>query len=136
MDQDEPSFTTLGVTGAMPPLPDDVWERALTIALDPTTPAVDTDLVPDMDDIPLVPEDDEIVLSDDVDGPLLDNDRDGADVEDAPDDSIHHSTEDLDLSVDLGGIDDDPDTSGTVDLTVDEGDFEAGGDLDFGGDLY
>ncbi len=82
MDADESLLTTLGMADAMPPLPDDVWERALSIALDPTTPDADADLVPDMDDIPVVPDesgifpddDGEIVLDDDIDAPVLGDD--------------------------------------------------------------
>lgn len=62
---DDKLFTELGVIDALPALPDDVWERALSVALDPTTPPVDADLVPEMDDLPVIPDDeDEIVLYD------------------------------------------------------------------------
>lgn len=98
MDADESLLTTLGMADAMPPLPDDVWERALSIALDPTTPAADADLVPDMDDIPAVPDDDgEIVLDDAVDAPVLGDD--GGDLGD-----LHGDTDGQDLD-EAGDID-------------------------------
>lgn len=97
MTDDTPLFTQWGVTAAMPPLPDDVWERALSIALDPTTPPVDDDLVPEMDEVPIVPDDDgEIVLYDDTD--------------DAPSPATSHDT-----------IDDDPDGPHPHDDELDTG---------------
>ncbi|MDH6284664.1 hypothetical protein [Prescottella agglutinans] len=134
MDSDESLLRTLGMADAMPPLPDDVWERALSIALDPTTPAVDADLVPEMDDIPVVPDDDgEIVLDDDTDvddgGPghhdlAVDHhdfavDHDGLDGD-------HH-----DLAVDHHDLDGD---AGHHDLAMDHTTFDDTPDL--GGDLY
>ncbi|QHE73345.1 hypothetical protein GFS60_07004 (plasmid) [Rhodococcus sp. WAY2] len=63
---DDSVLAALGVSGnALPPVPDEVWARALEIALDPTTAPVDPGLVPDLDDIPVVSEDDEIILLDD-----------------------------------------------------------------------
>ncbi|WP_249353597.1 hypothetical protein [Rhodococcus sp. USK13] len=71
---DDSVLAALGVSGsALPPVPDDVWARALEIALDPTTALADSDLVPDMDDVPVVPEDDDLILLDDE----LDTDGDG-----------------------------------------------------------
>ncbi|MHA4854543.1 hypothetical protein L1080_034185 [Rhodococcus sp. MSC1_016] len=75
---DDSVLAALGVSGsALPPVPDDVWARALEIALDPTTAPVDPGLVPDLDDIPVVPEDDEIILLDDD----TDLDTDGDDTD-------------------------------------------------------
>ncbi|WP_244461474.1 hypothetical protein [Rhodococcus sp. ZPP] len=74
---DDSVLAALGVSGnALPPVPDEVWARALEIALDPTTAPVDPGLVPDVDDVPVVPEDDEIILLDDDTD--LDTDGDGA----------------------------------------------------------
>lgn len=72
MDDDESLFTGSEAAGALPPVPDDVWARALAAALDPAAPTADADLVPEMDDEPVVPDDDGIVLVDD-DG-VLDDD--------------------------------------------------------------
>ncbi|MFC4605828.1 hypothetical protein [Rhodococcus kronopolitis] len=73
MDDDESLFTGSEAAGAMPPVPEDVWARALAAALDPAAPAVDADLVPEIDDEPVVPYDDgDIVLVDDED--VLDDD--------------------------------------------------------------
>jgi len=124
---DDSVLAALGVSGALPPVPDDVWARALEVALDPTTAPVDTDLVPDMDDVPVVPEDDDIILIDDdtdldtdgddgnVPGPDLDTDTDedidldippGQDF-DLGDDHVNPSTlgadDPADLGIDLGG---------------------------------
>ncbi len=124
---DDSVLAALGVSGALPPVPDDVWARALEVALDPTTAPVDTDLVPDMDDVPVLPEDDDIILIDDdtdldtdgddgnVPGPDLDTDTDedidldippGQDF-DLGDDHVNPSTlgadDPADLGIDLGG---------------------------------
>ncbi|TQF74605.1 hypothetical protein FK531_00380 [Rhodococcus spelaei] len=143
MDQDDPLLTTLGLTDALPPLPDDVWERALTIALDPTTPAVDADLVPEMDDTPVVPDDDEIVLDDDTDGLLLDDDTDGPELDagDASDGSVRHDSDsdDHDLPVDHGGSiqhDSDHDELPGYHGGIDHHDSDAVDLGDFGGDVY
>ncbi|GAA4479441.1 hypothetical protein GCM10023094_24570 [Rhodococcus olei] len=100
MNDDEPLFAGSGA-GALPPVPEDVWERALSVALDPATPAVDADLVPEMDDDPVVPDDDGIVL---VDDDLLEGDDDlppGDDVAAVPVDDGEHPRLDDD-SVDTG----------------------------------
>jgi hypothetical protein len=74
---DDSVLAALGVSGsALPPVPDDVWARALEIALDPTTAPVDPGLVPDVDDVPVVPEDDDLILLDDDTD--LDTDGDGS----------------------------------------------------------
>jgi len=139
MNNDESLFAQLGVAGTMPPLPDEVWERALSIALDPTTPAVDPELVPEMDDLPVVPDDDDIVLYDDTDDtPPADtsqdspvDDVDGLDVDEvddvpAPDGIADHEMGTFDLTVDEH-----------PDLTVDDGPDLGGDDgPDLGGDLY
>ncbi|RZL82975.1 MAG: hypothetical protein EOP76_22395 [Variovorax sp.] len=121
---DDSVLAALGVSGALPPVPDDVWARALEVALDPTTAPVDTDLVPDMDDVPVVPEDDDIILLDDdtdldtdgdVPGPDLNTDADvdtdldlpaGQDFDlgdDSVDPSILGADDPADLGIDLGG---------------------------------
>ncbi|WP_257014809.1 hypothetical protein [Rhodococcus sp. ACPA1] len=120
---DDSVLAALGVSGALPPVSDEVWARALEVALDPTTAPVDTDLVPDMDDVPVVPEDDDIILLDDdtdgddgnVPGPELDTDADADTDLDLPagqdfdlgDDSADPSTlgadDPTDLGIDLGG---------------------------------
>ena len=51
------------LAGDLPPLPDEVWNRALDAAFDPDA-AADSDLVPEMDDHPVVPDDEDIVLDD------------------------------------------------------------------------
>ena len=109
---DDSVLAALGVSGALPPVPDEVWARALEVALDPTTAPVDADLVPDMDDVPVVPEDDEIILLDDGD------DGDEAD------------EDDLDTDADtLPGLDLEPDADEDTDLHR-----PAGQDLDLGDD--
>lgn len=136
MNPDESLLRTLADT--MPPLPDDVWERALSIALDPTTPTADADLVPDMDDIPVVPDDDgEIVLDDDdTAAPLLDDDGGN------PGD-LHGDTDDQDIDgagdidgafFDPAATDADITTADLPDLALDDSTFDDGPDL--GGDLY
>lgn len=103
MNDDEPLFAGSGA-GALPPVPDGVWERALSVALDPATPAVDADLVPEMDDDPVVPDDDGIVL---VDDDLLEGDDDlppGDDSADLQVDGGEHPqlADDTDDAVDTG----------------------------------
>lgn len=137
MDLDESLLRTLGMADTMPPLPDDVWDRALSIALDPTTPAADADLVPDMDDIPVVPDDDgEIVLDDDTDTPVIDDQ--GGDPG-----NLHADTDDQDLVqaadidtafFDPAATDGDITTVDLPDLALDDTTFDDGPDL--GGDLY
>lgn len=118
---DDSVLAALGVSGALPPVPDEVWARALEVALDPTTAPVDTDLVPDMDDVPVVPEDDDIILLDDdtdldtdgddgnVPGPDLDTDADA----DTDTDLDLHAGQDFDLGDDSA----DPSTLGADDPT-------------------
>ncbi|ORI26015.1 hypothetical protein [Rhodococcus sp. 1168] len=67
MTDDESLLASLGVTSALPPLPDAVWDRILEVALDPTSDIIDTDLVPEQDDLPAMPVDEDIVLIDDDD---------------------------------------------------------------------
>ena len=90
------------LAGDLPPLPDEVWNRTLDAAFDPDA-AVDSDLVPEMDDRPLVPEDEELVLDDEDmaldDDPALDD-------EDTVLDDAPHPDADSDLSLaDDPGID-------------------------------
>ncbi|MFE7421719.1 hypothetical protein [Rhodococcus sp. NPDC057529] len=111
---DDSVLAALGVSGALPPVPDEVWARALEVALDPTTAPVDADLVPDMDDVPVVPEDDEIILLDDDDG----------------DDGDEADEDDLDTDADtLPGLDLQPDANEDTDVHL-----PAGQDLDLGDD--
>lgn len=135
MNLDESLLRTLADT--MPPLPDDVWDRALSIALDPTTPAADADLVPDMDDIPVVPNDDgEIVLDDDTDTPVLD-DHGGnpGDLHSDTDDQDHDEAGAIDTAFfDQAAADADITTADLPDLAVGDATFDDGPDL--GGDLY
>lgn len=65
MTDDESLLASLGVTSALPPLPDAVWDRILEVALDPTSDIIDADLVPEQDDLPAIPVDEDIVLIDD-----------------------------------------------------------------------
>ena len=51
------------LAGDLPPLPDEVWNRTLDAAFAPYA-AVDSDLVPEMDDRPIVPDDEDLVLDD------------------------------------------------------------------------
>ncbi|MDJ0362252.1 hypothetical protein [Rhodococcus sp. H29-C3] len=67
MTDDESLLASLGVTSALPPLPDAVWDRILEVALDPTSDIIDADLVPEQDDLPAMPVDEDIVLIDDDD---------------------------------------------------------------------
>ena len=130
---DDSVLAALGVSGALPPVPDEVWARALEVALDPTTAPVDTDLVPDMDDVPVVPEDDDIILLDDdtdldtdgddgnVPGPDLDTDGDDGNVPGPDLDTDADADTDLDLpagqNFDLGDDSADPSTLGADDPT-------------------
>ena len=68
------------LAGDLPPLPDEVWNRTLDAAFAPDA-AVDSDLVPEMDDRPIVPDDEDLVLDDEdlspddtaLDGIVLDD---------------------------------------------------------------
>ncbi|RVW07248.1 hypothetical protein EGT67_22060 [Prescottella agglutinans] len=97
----------LSVDDALDQVPDDVWASAVRHAVDPSTPEVDTALVPEMDDS--TP--DEFDGDDDLTS-LLDDDP-----------SVHHDGHDTDHH---GGLDDDAFISGCPD----DGD---GIDLDDGG---
>ncbi|WP_370185309.1 hypothetical protein [Rhodococcus wratislaviensis] len=123
---DDSVLAALGVSGALPPVPDDVWARALEIALDPTTAPVDADLVPDTDDVPVVPEDDDIILLDDDTD--LDTDADDGNVPNPDLDTDAADDPDLDLpagqDLDLGDDSVDPSTLGAddpADLGIDLG---------------
>ncbi|MCD2113084.1 hypothetical protein LQ384_18395 [Rhodococcus rhodochrous] len=62
----------IDVLAGLPELPDQVWERALDIATDPGTAAVDISLIPDDDEI-----DPEVVTVGSLDlDPVLDSDSD------------------------------------------------------------
>ncbi|MDH6287972.1 hypothetical protein [Rhodococcus opacus] len=122
---DDSVLAALGVSGALPPVPDDVWARALEVALDPTTAPVDADLVPDMDDVPVVSEDDDIILLDDTD---LDTDDGDGDIPNPDLDTDADDDPDLDLPAghdfDLGDDSLDPSTLGAddpADLGIDLG---------------
>lgn len=106
MTDNESFLASLGVTDAVQPLPDQVWEQILAVALDPTTPSVDTDLVPEQDDVPVVLDDadgGDIVLEDDD---LTSSDgRDTAatshhDTATSHDDPHHHGIDDQPLVMD------------------------------------
>lgn len=107
------------LAGDLPPLPDEVWSRALDAAFDPDA-TVDSDLVPEMDDRPLVPDDEDLVLDDTMlDDIALDDDTELDDTaldddtvlhEDAIDDTPHPADGDIDrdeLLADPGIADDD-----------------------------
>lgn len=144
MDKDDPLFAALG---ELPPMPDGLWERALSVALDPNTPPVDPDLVPEMGDEPVFPDDEDgVVLFDedaDVDAPDSDvaldtdvvlDDSDGPDGSDVVLDDSDGSDELFpDLSV--GG---DPSFTSAFDPAADNGGFDPGLDpgADLGGDLH
>ena len=51
------------LAGDLPPLPDEVWNRTLDAAFAPDA-AVDSDLVPEMDDRPIVPDDEDLMPDD------------------------------------------------------------------------
>ncbi|SDE22825.1 hypothetical protein [Rhodococcus tukisamuensis] len=104
MDDDESLFTGSEAASALPPVPDDVWARALAAALDPAAPAVDADLVPEMDDEPVVPEEDGIVLVDDESDP---DDDDTAEVVLDDGDSVFDELTALDID-DVGVSGEDP----------------------------
>ncbi|MCC8929307.1 hypothetical protein [Rhodococcus sp. I2R] len=90
------------LAGDLPPLPDEVWNRTLDAAFAPYA-AVDSDLVPEMDDRPIVPDDEDLVLDD----------------EDlVPDDTVLDDTV-LDDTVPDGTVLDDEDT------VLDDGDSES-----------
>jgi len=86
------------LAGDLPPLPDEVWNRTLDAAFAPEA-AVDSDLVPEMDDRPVVPDDEDLVLDDaDSESDLLLADDLGIDTDDAePGDDLGHH-----LDIDLG----------------------------------
>ena len=82
------------LAGDLPPLPDEVWNRTLDAAFAPDA-AVDSDLVPEMDDRPIVPDDEDLVLDDTaLDGIVLDDE--------APNLADGDSESDLLLADDLG----------------------------------
>jgi hypothetical protein len=82
------------LAGHLPPLPDEVWNRTLDAAFAPDA-AVDSDLVPEMDDRPIVPDDEDLVLDDTaLDGIVLDDE--------APNLADGDSESDLLLADDLG----------------------------------
>ncbi|RVW04441.1 hypothetical protein [Rhodococcus spongiicola] len=126
MDHDEPLFTEAELAAAVPPIPDELWERALSIALDPNTPTVDADLVPEIDDVPNV-DDDEIILHDDVDIDPDDHpvstdhvvDPTGHDTDDRDDGPVFDQTDSIpDIGYEPDMFDpaiDDVDTGGTTD---------------------
>lgn len=70
MTDDQPSPTLRDLTGDLPPLPDEVWERTLAAAFDADA-AVDADLVPEQDDLPVTACEDDLDLDN---GILLDDD--------------------------------------------------------------
>ncbi|WP_137875443.1 hypothetical protein [Rhodococcus sp. Q] len=130
MDNDDPLFAALG---ELPPMPDGLWERALSVALDPNTPPIDPDLVPEMDDEPVFPDDKDGVV-------LFDEDAVG----DAPDSD---AALDTDLTLDDSDADelfpdltvgDDHSATTAFDPVIDDGGFDPGLDpgVDLGGDLH
>ncbi|MGB7235831.1 MAG: hypothetical protein WBD41_07565 [Rhodococcus sp. (in: high G+C Gram-positive bacteria)] len=69
MTDDQPSPTLRDLTGDLPPLPDEVWERTLAAAFAPDA-AVDADLVPEQDDLPVTAGESDLdlgILLDDTD---------------------------------------------------------------------
>ena len=91
------------LVGDLPPLPDEVWNRTLDAAFAPDA-AVDSDLVPEMDDRPIVPDD--TVLDDTVpDGTVLD-DEDTV-LADGDSESDHLLADDLGIDTDDAGPGDD-----------------------------
>lgn len=110
------------LAGDLPPLPDEVWSRALDAAFDPDA-TVDSDLVPEMDDRPLVPDDEDLVLDDTMlDDIALDDDTELHD--DAIDDTPHPADGDIDsdeLLPDLGIA---PDDTGSGDDSGDHLDID------------
>lgn len=137
MTDNESFLASLGVTVAAPPLPDQVWEQILSVALDPTTAAIDTDLVPEQDDVP--------VALDDVEGSdilLQDDDLTTADIDDAAG-TAHHDPAALGDDTDHHGVDDqplllidDPESAGSTDRVDEHGDYPDLGHLDVGDDSY
>ena len=82
------------LAGDLPPLPDEVWNRTLDAAFAPDA-AVDSDLVPEMDDRPIVPDDEDLSPDDTaLDGIVLDDE--------APHLADGDSESDLLLADDLG----------------------------------
>ncbi|MGW4482106.1 hypothetical protein [Rhodococcus triatomae] len=110
MTTDDPGslLASLGIdVEQMPLLPDDVWERALDRALDPTTELADASLVPEMDDTPILPEDDD-----------LDIDLDGIEGADADTSTMSDSadTSTMSDSADTSAMSDSADTADDIDL--------------------
>lgn len=105
------------LVGDLPPLPDEVWNRTLDAAFAPDA-AVDSDLVPEMDDRPIVPDDEDLVLDDEdlvpddtvlddtvPDGTVLD-DEDTV-LADGDSESDHLLADDLGIDTDDAGPGDD-----------------------------
>lgn len=114
MTDDQPSPTLRDLTGDLPPLPDEVWERTLAAAFDPDA-AVDADLVPEQDDLPVTAGDDDLDF--DLDNGILLDDTDAAeyrgdDAGSAGQDGHHGDDSDHDVGhIDSGGeLDIDPGT--------------------------
>ncbi|WP_137876377.1 hypothetical protein [Rhodococcus sp. Q] len=133
MDNGDPLFAALG---ELPPMPDGLWERALSVALDPNTPPIDPDLVPEMGDEPVFPDDEDGVV-------LFDEDAAG----DAPDTDVALDTDVVLDDSDSDGSDepfpdltvgDDPSFTTAFEPAVDDGGFDPGLDpgADLGGDLH
>lgn len=136
MTDNESFLASLGVTVAAPPLPDQVWEQILAVALDPTTATIDADLVPEQDDVPVALDD---VESSDI--VLHDDDLTTAGIDDAAgtahhnpaalgDDTDRHSVVDQPLLID------DPESAGSTDRVDEHGDYPDLGHLDVGDDSY
>ncbi|MFE3289415.1 hypothetical protein [Rhodococcus sp. NPDC059234] len=106
MNDDESLFAE-SRADALPPLPEDVWERALSVALDPATPAVDADLVPEMDDDPVVPDDDIVLVDDELSAGehLLPGDH-TADLPVDDDEPLRLDDDDTDTDTGLGDLGD------------------------------
>ncbi|MGW4482138.1 hypothetical protein [Rhodococcus triatomae] len=137
-DDSDGLLASLGIdVEQMPALADDVWERVLERALDPTTELADASLVPEMDDTPIVPDDDAIDLAIDLDGDG-DGDDSGVAIAGEPISVDGGDPSDVDggdaarVDIELGPtlIDDDgvADDGAGVDLGVDLSDL----DLDLG----
>ncbi|WP_124390835.1 hypothetical protein [Rhodococcus wratislaviensis] len=80
MEDHDPLLESLGLSTEDTPVPDDVWNRALEVALDPQTPEADGSLVPEMNDTPVVPEDELILDLGDIDDGDSDSGDQGVDV--------------------------------------------------------
>lgn len=128
MSDDQQPPTLRALADDLPPLPDEVWERTLSVAFDPDT-VVDADLVPEQDALPIVP-DDEIDLVDldaadlgaiglgdvDLDDGVLLDDTDTPDDDPSDHGGVH---EDSNESID-GVSGDDP----SIDLGAELGDAD------------